>query len=1125
MWNNPINPLPELSKLFLKCYCWIVMGRFYLNAIVLRYVPAILVCVLFTFQSTQGQIAGEGKSFTLAFPRLSPSVGGEVENIRLLVMGDPGTRVEFTKSATGAQQARTIGASGYLEYIIDTTDLMLPWAEGTFRRIMKIEAPDPVTVTALLDRGTASEAYGAITEKLLGTDYTSLSLPSGAKGTFVAVAAVEDNTSVTITPTVETRGGNLPGVPFTVLLNKGEVYQVLSIERSAIEINDDLSGTRVESDQPVAVWSGTTCAYLPQSVESCNPIIEQLPPHESLGRTYPFTRYPTEKSAYWKAVSVCGESRVTTEDILPAIDIRLSEGEVYDGEAYSEGVIESTEPLMVVHLARNLDPSGERLDSATGDATMSLVTPVSQMAKQHRFVVPTLAPRGTQLSVDWRHTVTVTRSSTSVTVQLDGTPMVFNGLFASASVNPGGHEVIATGPIGVKVHGRSYTDAYSYVPAPSVRRGELVAEEISQHICGDQYDTTIWIANVGGADVVVEDVDVTNGLQGVLLDPLPPFTVPVDDSIQIHIGFTDAVSGSDSGNIVLSQRVCRGRILLDLPIKLKPDRLEFTPPAGSLVRFPTAYPTTPQVDATITATNPNPWPVTIASAAITPSTVTLANPATLPMTLPPLSSRPIVLRYTALPDDRDVAGEVRFFTSNCPDTSLYGHNLSMVYRTVRLSEPPVPFLRCNPKETDTIDLFLINYNDAPLTLESGEVLGGGGEFILQSTYSYPLSVPGKDSVRFRVLYLPGPLGSRTASFRTVLEGSDTLEMPLRAENDLAEASLSVTRLDFGRVLCDTLTPRQVTIRNTGTLRLEGLRVELVEGGEFMLEKKGNDPPDPGDELTVEVIPISRPGREAYDTIRVIEPICGAELLIPVRSRCIAKGNLRIGFRSESGEIGRTVPVPIYLQSDPQSFAAGAPVELQMKLRFAADMLLPDENVISNGNASIAITSSTVEGRERVVELEITGRLNEDGVLGDLPMLVLLGSDYITSLKIEEFRFNFLNDVFEGTAESFDGRFTALGWCAVGSPRLVDAMGTFGLKVIPNPVKEEARIQVDLVEEGETELVLYNEEGREISRFPMDDALPGSWLLRLPTQDLPEGHYTLTLITPTQRAEEQVIVIR
>ncbi|MGE3802512.1 MAG: hypothetical protein AB7H80_15960, partial [Candidatus Kapaibacterium sp.] len=898
--------------------------------------------------------------------------------------------------------------------------------------------------------------------------------------------------------------------------------------RIVSEINDDLTGSRVAADKPVAVWSGSTCVTLPFGNTSCGPMIEQLPPLEGLGTRFFVARYPGEPRTYWKGVASCGDAQVTSTGLLLEVDSLVKDGAFISELTFEDGIAESSTPILMAHLGVNISrspPSG--LDSAVGDPSLALITPREQMARQHHFVVPSLPPRNDGVQFGWKHFVSVARPDVVTNATLNGVGVNFTGFFGVVEVDPGRYDLVASGPVAVTVNGRSVSDAYAFVPAPVVQRGVLQADGIYNHICGEEFDTTIQVSNAGVSDIVVESVEFTNGLQGVMVTPSLPITLAAGESIPVQLSFYSLRSGVDSGALIFRQTLCRERILLELPIRLKPDRLALTPPSGTLLTFPSAFPVTPTVDAQVVITNPTTYPVTVTSAVISPASIALANPSLLPFTLAPGASQPVDLRYTPVPGDREVTGRIDFYTANCPDTSYYGLDLKTLVRYVRAVEPATLTLRCEPKDVDTLTLYIVNYDALPLIVNQGTVIGGdAGEFQLIPTNTFPLSIPAKDSARFDILYTPGSLGTRTATLQLVLSGgdTDTLNGTLRVENELAELSMSVVALDFGRVLCDTVGPRRFNIRNTGTLPLEGLRVELVRGDDFRLERKGSDPALPGEELIVEVFPTARPGRDAHDTIRVVEPICGAELLIPVRSRCIARGSLRIGFANESKEIGSVLPIPLYLQSDPQSFAVGAPVQLRLVVRFAADMLLPEDlDSLITGAQAFRLLSTRVEGKERLLELEVTGRLSEDGSLGEIPMLVLLGSRFTTPLAVEDFSFSFLSDLYEGEAEPVDGNFTALGWCAVGTPRLVDGTGAFGLKVLPNPVQNEARVQVDLVEDGGGTLLLLDESGREVLSLTLESAEAGSWLVRLPVAGLPAGAYSLLLQTPTQSVRRGIIV--
>ena len=70
---------------------------------------------------------------------------------------------------------------------------------------------------------------------------------------FLIVASV-DNSTVIITPYVVTDGGKNQGIPFSITLNKGEMYQVQSENLPNLPGQGDLTGSHIISDQPIAVF-------------------------------------------------------------------------------------------------------------------------------------------------------------------------------------------------------------------------------------------------------------------------------------------------------------------------------------------------------------------------------------------------------------------------------------------------------------------------------------------------------------------------------------------------------------------------------------------------------------------------------------------------------------------------------------------------------------------------------------------------------------------------------------------------------------------------------------------------------------------------------------------------------
>ena len=94
------------------------------------------------------------------------------------------------------------------------------------------------------------------------------------------VTASQDNTIVTITPTVRTMLGQPAGVPFTTTLMRGESY-IVKADSTSLPLVTSLSGSLVSATKPVSVIAGTTCAYVEIGVQSCNEVMD-----ESIGKKW-----------------------------------------------------------------------------------------------------------------------------------------------------------------------------------------------------------------------------------------------------------------------------------------------------------------------------------------------------------------------------------------------------------------------------------------------------------------------------------------------------------------------------------------------------------------------------------------------------------------------------------------------------------------------------------------------------------------------------------------------------------------------------------------------------------------------------------------------------------------------
>lgn len=158
---------------------------------------------------------------------------------------------------------------------------------------IRVTSERPVTV--ILRGGTvgtlsSTEAYLGLPVDMLGSEYFTVlgyqesvsarGFPGNEEPSQLTIAAVEDNTRVTVTPSCESLAGSQPGVPINLVLDQGEVWQY------RCGFLRDVTGTRVRSNRPIAVFGGSRFSDVPPGVAFCDYLVEQLIPVELWDREY-----------------------------------------------------------------------------------------------------------------------------------------------------------------------------------------------------------------------------------------------------------------------------------------------------------------------------------------------------------------------------------------------------------------------------------------------------------------------------------------------------------------------------------------------------------------------------------------------------------------------------------------------------------------------------------------------------------------------------------------------------------------------------------------------------------------------------------------------------------------------
>ncbi len=262
-------------------------------------------------------------------------------------------------------------------------------------RGFRIESDLPVIATQFNplggSAGFTTEASLLLPTHALGEDYYHLAWANGAGvGSVMVIMATENNTDVRIKPTVGSNPGmgGLPALPqgvFTeVTVDKYDYIQVVA------NGNQDLTGSQIESNKPVAVFGGHSCGYVPSvSTAWCDHLEEQILPLETWGKNYIAARNPQRESEPMRWRIVASKDN-TTVNFSPPVSlgnsVNLDAGEVVEFDDNDDFSISADEPILVAGYMLGCKSNGVG-NNCKGDPYMVLMVPREQFKTDYVFLI------------------------------------------------------------------------------------------------------------------------------------------------------------------------------------------------------------------------------------------------------------------------------------------------------------------------------------------------------------------------------------------------------------------------------------------------------------------------------------------------------------------------------------------------------------------------------------------------------------------------------------------------------------------------------------------------------------------------------------------------------------------
>jgi hypothetical protein len=369
-----------------------------------------------------------------------------------------------------------------------------------------ITASQPVSVYGVDYSEWVTTSFTGYPTPMLGTDYCIMSrAPLDVTGeSFVpnpssqfAIVATETNTMVTIWPS-PTANLWYHTNAYCVMMNEGQTYQIPSrdITNDVNTIYDvlatnDVTGTWITSDKPIAVFAGATSASVPDANTGANnPLMQEQMPVEGWGTNILALSFAGRLNgdiyrvlaAYSNTVITITGTVVTivNETTQPSYTVTTKNeqlvitnqaGEAYDIIVDGPVVFSANRPIQVAQFANGVQYDhfyGNNFD-CEGDPCEILLPPTGHYLETN--TVFALSYDGVTGDFDESYMNIIVPQSAMTSTLVDGSaveaasfvPIGGSGFYgAQLYVTPGTHTVSSSQPVGVEVYGWGSMDAYGY---------------------------------------------------------------------------------------------------------------------------------------------------------------------------------------------------------------------------------------------------------------------------------------------------------------------------------------------------------------------------------------------------------------------------------------------------------------------------------------------------------------------------------------------------------------------------------------------------------------------------------------------------------------------------------------
>lgn len=519
----------------------------------------IFTSQIFTVVVIDNEQGTEGSDFWLAFGyNLSTSVDG---NLYLYVSSENDTTGVVDIPAQNLSIPFSVIAGEVVRIDIPPELRLASAVETAQNKGIHVTTQNKVVLYALNQKTDTTDGFLVYPTDTLGKRHRAMTYDGGQ----LYVVATQDNTTVnltfseTVTPILSTCVGCDPleyakDETITILLQTGEVYAVEANPTSG----NTLTGTLIESNLPIAAFSGHQCTFVPTGVRACDHLVEQLPDTKYWGSTY--YSMPLASRVGGDIFRIVADVDNTDVFINGELIRSLDAGEWLEDTLDTGAIIEASHPILVAQLSK-----GSTTDFSDngflGDPAMIMLTPSEQFISRYQFTT-------TDQAIDFNYVNVIATTDGLTNMTLDGVSVDLN-LFsqiedtpfygAQLLVNEGAHVIESNEVFGASIYGFGTFDSYGYqggsrLPRYADASQFFLATPALDGVVGQEVCVDISLNN--------EDIPIINARVDVLVENGPRslyhyFTNDAGTVTHCHVGITTTTENIvfTSGEVVTNAAI------------------------------------------------------------------------------------------------------------------------------------------------------------------------------------------------------------------------------------------------------------------------------------------------------------------------------------------------------------------------------------------------------------------------------------------------------------------------------------------------------------------------------------------------------------------------------------------